>query len=129
MKLWLWSALCSSWVPWSSSWAGSHCGPWVIMDTGHCGHCCHWRHYCQFGHHGCHGHNSQCETNACWGHLSHLGLFSSWAPCLVPVRRFPSHSRSIHLGDVSEANGRETPSHFRLDHIIRNALAARNNDA
>ena len=28
--------------------------------------------------------------------------------CLVPVRRFPSLSRSIHFGDVSEANGRET---------------------
>ena len=28
--------------------------------------------------------------------------------CLVPVRRFPSPSRSIHFGDVSEANGRET---------------------
>ena len=25
--------------------------------------------------------------------------------CLVPVRRFPSPSRSIRFGDVSEANG------------------------
>ena len=29
-------------------------------------------------------------------------------PCLVPVRRFPSPSRSIRFSDVSEANGRET---------------------
>ena len=29
--------------------------------------------------------------------------------CLVPVRRFPSPYRSIQFGDVSEANGRETP--------------------
>ena len=28
--------------------------------------------------------------------------------CLVPLRRFPRPSRSIHFGDVSEANGRET---------------------
>ena len=28
--------------------------------------------------------------------------------CLVPVRRFPRPSRSIHFGDVSEANGRGT---------------------
>ena len=32
--------------------------------------------------------------------------------CLVPVRRFPSPSRSIRFGDVSEANGRETPHIF-----------------
>ena len=43
--------------------------------------------------------------------------------CLVPVRRFPSPSRSIHFGDVSEANGRET------DHVTQNTLAARNNEA
>ena len=30
-------------------------------------------------------------------------------PCLVPVRRFPSPYRSIHFGDVSKANRRETP--------------------
>ena len=44
----------------------------------------------------------------------------SWLPtqtgnllsCLVPVRRFPSPSRSIRFGDVSEANGRETPLIF-----------------
>ena len=42
--------------------------------------------------------------------------------CLVPVRCFLSPSRSIHFGDVSEAN-----SHFRSDHVTRNALAARNN--
>ena len=35
-----------------------------------------------------------------------LALF---AYCLVPVRRFPSPSRSIRFGDVSEANGRGTP--------------------
>ena len=29
--------------------------------------------------------------------------------CLVPLRRFPSPYRSIHFGDVSEANGPETP--------------------
>ena len=49
--------------------------------------------------------------------------------CLVPVRRFLSPSRSIRFGDVSEANGRETPSHFHMDHVIRNALAARKNEA
>ena len=31
---------------------------------------------------------------------------------LVNVRRFSRPSRSIHLGDVSEANGRETPHFF-----------------
>ena len=31
------------------------------------------------------------------------------AACLVPVRRFPSPSRSVRFGAVSEANGRETP--------------------
>jgi len=35
--------------------------------------------------------------------------------CLVPVRRFPSPSRSIRFSDVSEANGRGTTrgTHFR----------------
>ena len=34
------------------------------------------------------------------------------------------------LGDVSDVNGRETPySHLRLDHVSRNALAVRNNEA
>ena len=47
--------------------------------------------------------------------------------CLVPVRRFPSPSQSIRFGDVSEANGQET--HFRMDHVTRNALAARKNEA
>ena len=42
----------------------------------------------------------------------------------VPVRRFPSPSRSIQFGDISEVNGRE-----RLDQVTRNALAARNNEA
>ena len=50
-------------------------------------------------------------------------------PCLVPVRRFPSPSRSIRFRDVSETNGRETPLHFRMDHVTRNALAARKNEA
>ena len=49
--------------------------------------------------------------------------------CLVPVRRFPSPSRSIRFGDVFETNGRETASHFRMDHVTRNALAARKNEA
>ena len=53
---------------------------------------------------------------------------------LVLVRRFPSPSRTIPFSDVSWANGRETPglggnSHLRLDHVSRNALAARNNEA
>ena len=42
--------------------------------------------------------------------------------CLVPVRRFPRPPRSIHFGDVSEANGWET-------HATRQELAARNNEA
>ena len=54
--------------------------------------------------------------------------------CLVPVRRFPSPSRSIRFGDVYEANGGgrgggETPSHFRMDYVTRNALTARKNEA
>ena len=73
-----------------------------------------------------------------WRHTSPLY-------CLVPVRRFPSPSRSIHFGEVSEANGRETlvlstwavsllwifvwASHFCLDHMTQNVLAARNNEA
>ena len=44
-------------------------------------------------------------------------IISKWAQfqlrypsvCLVPVRRFSSPFRSIHVGDVSEANGRRTP--------------------
>ena len=53
----------------------------------------------------------------------------SWVECcLVPVRRFPSPSRSIRFGDVSEVNGRETHI-FRMDHVTRNALAARENEA
>ena len=42
----------------------------------------------------------------------------------VPVRRFPSPSRSIHFGNMSEVNARE-----RLDQVTRNALAVRNNEA
>ena len=48
--------------------------------------------------------------------------------CLVPIRGFPSPSRSIHFGEVSEANGREAASQLRLDQVTRNALAARNNE-
>ena len=47
----------------------------------------------------------------------------------VPLRRFPRPSRSIHFGDVSETNGRETASLLRSDHMTRNALAAQNNEA
>lgn len=47
---------------------------------------------------------------------------------LVPVRRIPRPFRSILFGDVSEANGRVTPSHLRLDHVNRNELAARDNE-
>ena len=39
---------------------------------------------------------------------------------LVPVRRFPRPSRSIHFGDVSL---------LRVDHVNRNELAERNNEA
>ena len=44
-----------------------------------------------------------------------FGAASDWflaMACLVPVRRFPSPSRSIRFGDVSEANGRGTPHIF-----------------
>ena len=50
-------------------------------------------------------------------------------PGLVPAQRFPRPSRSIRYDDVSEANGRERPSHLRLDHVTQTALAARNNEA
>ena len=36
--------------------------------------------------------------------------------CLVPVWRFLSPSRSIRFGDVSEANGRETPRQKQNEH-------------
>ena len=48
--------------------------------------------------------------------------------CLIPVQRFLRRSRSIHFGDVSKANGRETASLLRTDHATRNALAAQNNN-
>ena len=38
--------------------------------------------------------------------------------CLVPVRRFPSPSRSIHFGDLSEANGRETSRQKQNAHVV-----------
>ena len=67
------------------------------------------------------------KTATWWMRASHF--FDGWhLLCLVPVLRFPSPSRSICFGDVSEANGRETSSHFRMDHVARNALAARKNE-
>ena len=42
-------------------------------------------------------------------------LNSSAGYCLVPVRRFPSPSRSIRFSDVSETNGRGTFSHGSRD--------------
>ena len=39
-------------------------------------------------------------------------FLKSSRPCLVPVRRFPSPSRSIRFSDVSETNGRGTPHIF-----------------
>ena len=44
--------------------------------------------------------------------------------CLVSVRLLLRPSRSIHRGDVSEANGRETATLRPLDHVTRKALAA-----
>ena len=38
--------------------------------------------------------------------LSTLVRLVKPSSCVVPVRRFPSPSRSIRFGDVSEANGR-----------------------
>ena len=58
-----------------------------------------------------------------------LGSVYKYAPQVLPfpVQRFPSPYRSIHFVDVSKANGQET--HFRLDHVTQNALAARNDEA
>ena len=44
------------------------------------------------------------------------------AICLVPVRRLRP-PRSMHFDDVSKTNG------YSLDHLTRNASAARNNEA
>ena len=44
-----------------------------------------------------------------------LGAAGSVMTCLVHVRRFPSPTRSIRFGDVSEANGRGTFSHGPRD--------------
>ena len=44
--------------------------------------------------------------------------------CPVSVRLLLRPSRSIHFGDVSEANGRETATLRPLDHVTRKALAA-----
>ena len=38
--------------------------------------------------------------------------------CLVPVRRVCRPSRSMHFGDVSETNGRETPRQSRSAHAL-----------
>ena len=56
--------------------------------------------------------------------MSNFTAISSIRFFLVPVRRFFSPSRSIHFGDVSDANGRVLPGPRDP-----NALAARNNYA
>ena len=38
------------------------------------------------------------------------------SPCLSPCTAFPSPSRSIHFVDVSEVNGRQTPSQKQNAH-------------
>ena len=43
-------------------------------------------------------------------------LQSTCTACLVPVRRLSRPSRSMHFGDVSETNGRETPRQSRSAH-------------
>ena len=43
--------------------------------------------------------------------------------CPVPIRRLARPSKSAHFSDVSKTT--KTPS----DHVTRNALAARNNEA
>ena len=48
-------------------------------------------------------------------------------PCLVPVRRFPWPSRSIHL--VWYPRRTDETHLLRLNHVTRNALATRNNEA
>ena len=45
-----------------------------------------------------------CGT-ACWKQITYELAFVREKLCLVPVRRFPSSSRSIRFGDLSEANG------------------------
>ena len=60
-----------------------------------------------------------------------VGSWSNWnlelmvLDYLVPVRGFLRPSRSMHFGDVSKTNGRDTNG--RSDHVTRNASAARNN--
>ena len=46
------------------------------------------------------------------GEFKHCTL----SACLVPVRRLFRPSRSMHFGDVSETNGRETPRQSRSAH-------------
>ena len=56
------------------------------------------------------------KKDALWG-MRKWRMVSKWKQVqlrypsvyLVPVWRFPSPFRSIHVGDVSEANGRRTP--------------------
>ena len=47
------------------------------------------------------------------------------SPCMAFSQSLSVNN--IHFGDVSKANGQET--HFCLDHVTRNALAAWNNEA
>ena len=56
-------------------------------------------------------------------HGAHLGRVHRHflpSPCTASV---PRPSRSIHFGDVSETNERETDSLLRSDLVTRNALA------
>ncbi|CAH3026633.1 unnamed protein product [Porites evermanni] len=45
-----------------------------------------------------------------------FGITFKGRPCLVPVRLLSRPSRSMHFGDVSETNGRETPRQSRSAH-------------
>ena len=56
---------------------------------------------------------------------AHYGFWGNLLPsttklwdlfCLVPARRLSRPSRSMHFGDVSETNGRETPRQSRSAH-------------
>ena len=67
-----------------------------------------------------HGNDFHCESFARWS------CSNCYSNCLVPVRRFPRPSRSMHFGDVSEANKQETP-HFFVRTTWPDTLAARNN--
>ena len=62
------------------------------------------------------------STTTCAGKVDHEITSKSkqgahiHQPCLVPVRRLFRPSRSMHFGDVSETNGRETPRQSRSAH-------------